>query len=123
MSLQDPAHPLLSRLLAALTPGERARCVVYMEDPAGSTGLEAAPAVGDHHRLAFVDLQPGANWMHPALWLVAPTSDSSDEPVKRISTHRPPLFGPLPAGWSVIWQSPGIESWQCLALADAPTAS
>lgn len=120
MHFEDAGFDVVARLLAALSPTERERCVVYADmhrrPAAEPSGTE--PGLDAPHWLAFADLRPGANWMHPALWLAVPVAAGD---VRRVATDRPPTFGPLPSGWRVVWQSPGIEPWQCLALADAPS--
>ena len=61
--------------------------------------------------LAFVDKQPGSNWMHPCRYLfVEPVTLS----VRSLDSTHPPVFGNLPESWVVVWKPTGVENWKLL---------
>ena len=112
------ADALSSAIEAQLTDEERRRAVVYLDDglrPAGdgrAGGQAIAP--GAAYRLAFIDRAPGANWMHPARYLVI---DADSHEMASIDSNQPPVFGILPAGWRVVWRPAGIEDWRLMPIA------
>ena len=102
-----------------LTPEERAHSAVYLDTiacPAGQATIGGQPIDIEHpYLVAFVDRKPGANWMHPCRYLVI---DPADRTFVAIESNRPPVFGPLPGGWRLIWRSPDIQDWQVLKIAE-----
>jgi hypothetical protein len=72
----------------------------------------------DHeYLLVFIDLQPGANWMHPCSYLII---DPATRKVTRIDSIQPPVFGALPSTWRVVWRSPEISDWQLFPISTSP---
>jgi hypothetical protein len=106
-------------VLANLTPEERRRSAVYLNDtpaPAGHATIAGQPIEIDHsYVVAFIDRHPGANWMHPCRYLVI---NPSDQRCMSLESNRPPVFGPLPSGWRLIQRSPDVQDWQLLKIAE-----
>ena len=103
---------------ASLSQEERLHAVVYLDDtlrPAGSAQAgDQVIAMNAPYRLVFIDRAPGANWMHPARYLLI--SSVSNE-VESVESNRPPVFGTLPAGWRVVGRPAGLEDWRLMPIA------
>ena len=120
---EDPDfHGLDALILNQLTDAEKARSVVYLDErlrPAGQSTLGVnAVEQGDPHVVAFIDGKPGANWMHACRYLLI---DPATQKITSIDSDRPPIFGPLPPTWRVVWRSHGIEDWRLLPMARGPS--
>jgi hypothetical protein len=106
-------------VLANLTPEERTHSAAYINDvteTAGRPAIGGQPVQIEHpYVLAFIDRNPGANWMHPCRYLVINPADGE---FTSIESGRPPAFGPLPGSWRLIRKSPDIQNWQLLKIAD-----
>ena len=104
-------------VLANLTSEERARSAVYIDDtpePPGQVTIAGRQiGVGHSYFVAFIDRNPGANWMHPCRYLVI---NPADRQVISIDGNRPPAFGTLPRTWRLIGRSAGVEDWQLLKI-------
>ena len=89
---------------------EQLHAVSYLDDtlrPAGSAQAgDQVITINAPYRLAFIDRAPGANWMHPARYLLI----SSDSKIKSVESNRPPVFGILPSGWRVVWRPAGLRT-------------
>jgi len=107
-------------ILAQITDAERMSSVAYLDEqvhPAGKAMCGAHEVQSDHaYVLAFVDQQPGANWMHPCRYLLI---DPASRHVIAIPSDRPPLFGVLPPTWRVVWRPPGLADWRLLPMSRA----
>lgn len=105
---------IVASLLATLDPGEREHCAVYVDEalrPAGAPSPEGLSPQPWPCWLAFVDLRPGANWMHACRYVFIRADDGS---LHVVAGERPPSFGPLPASWRQVWCSPDVAQWQLL---------
>ena len=104
-------------ILAQITDAERTSSVAYLDEkvrPAGKAMCGGKEIQVDHpHVLAFIDQQPGANWMHPCRYLLI---DPASQQVIAIPSDRPPLFGVLPPTWRVAWRPPGLADWRLLPM-------
>src|SRR5271157_1152965 len=102
-------------VLAQITAEERKNSVVYLDErvrPAGKVKCGATEVQVEHpHVLAFIDLQPGANWMHPYRYLLI---DPTSRRVTAVPGDRPPVFGTLPPTWRVVSRPPGLPDWRLL---------
>ena len=100
-----------------ITDQERAKSIAYLNQKiqaAGRAKIGGQKVEFDHpYLLLFIDLQPGANWMHPCRYLLI---DPATQQVDSVESDRPPLFGMLPSSWRVVWRSPGIQDWQLLPI-------
>ncbi len=116
----DNAAFLPSAIQAQLTPEERLRAVVYIDDALRAPGHcqagDQTITVPDPHWLAFIDRAPGANWMHATRYLLI---NSVTREITSIDSNRPPSFGKLSAGWRVLWRSDGAEDWGLMPI-EAP---
>ena len=110
-------------VLTNLTPEERTRFAAHIDDnptPAGRATIAGQQIEIEHsYFLAFIDRNPGANWMHPCRYLAI---NPADQRFISIESNRPPTFGPLPNAWRLIQRSPGVQDWQLLKIADRPSA-
>lgn len=115
--MKIPAHTLDALVLRQLTDAERAMSAVYVDEqlrPAGQASIGGREYAQDTpYLVAFVDQQPGANWMHPSRYLLI---DPATAKVTSINSDRPPLFGTLPPTWRLVWRSQGIDDWRLLLL-------
>jgi hypothetical protein len=122
--LSDAVEHLEEFLLQALDASARNHCVIYADECLRHGGVEpveaAAPRWPLPHWLAFVDLQPQANWMHPCCWLIV---DQANLSVSVIPGDQPPVFGTLAPSWRVIWCSGDVAEWQLLPLSTADPPS
>lgn len=104
-------------ILKQLTDAERARSVVYLDEqlrPPGRSDIGGSEIErSGSFVLAFVDRKPGANWMHPCRYLLI---DPATRNITSIDSDRPPVFGPLPPTWRVVWRSPDIDDWRLLPI-------
>jgi hypothetical protein len=109
---------LVAAINAGLTGDERERAVVYLNDglmPAGNANVSGRDIVADHpYILAFVDREPGANWMHPCRYLLI---DPANNKIVSIDGDRPPAFGMLPQGWRIVAHPAGLEGWKLMPIA------
>ena len=107
-------------ILDQLTDKERARSVVYLDQdlrPPGQTQVGGREVQFDHrHMMAFIDQQPGANWMHPCRYLLI---DPVTSQLISVDAAQPPRFGVLPATWRVVWRSPGVADWQLIRISSS----
>lgn len=104
-------------IVSNLTNEERKQSAVYLNEsvmPAGKATVGETQVEIDHaYVLAFIDRQPGANWMHPCRYLII---DPTNEQFLSIDSNRPPVFGILPSSWRLIMHSPGVEDWQLMKI-------
>lgn len=108
--------------LARLTPGERQRSVVYIDEtlhPPGPVRIGTATSqAADPFVMVFIDRMPGANWMHPCRYLLINPDDGT---MISFEADRPPVFGPLPATWRVLSRSPEVSDWQVIPIRPTTT--
>ena len=114
---QEDFRALDASILEQLTDEERAKSVVYLDAQLRPPG---ASRIGEHEYqydapclAAFIDPQPGDNWMHPCRYLLI---DPATGKITSIPCDRPPVFGPLPPTWRVVWRSRGIDDWRLLPI-------
>lgn len=105
-------------LIAQLTDDERANSVLYADEtlyPIGKISIGGTDVeIDSPAMIAFIDQQPGDNWMHPCRYLLINPANSS---VKSIESSHPPIFGILPSNWKIIWHTPEIDEWRFLTTA------
>ncbi|MGO8670746.1 MAG: hypothetical protein ACLQVD_05200 [Capsulimonadaceae bacterium] len=110
-----------SIITSNLTDAERTRSAVYIDDnpvPAGTSMIGGTRIEIDQpYVVAFIDRNPGANWMHPCRYLLINPTDQSTVSVE---SDRPPVFGLLPSTWRLVWQSPGLDDWRLIQIATVP---
>jgi hypothetical protein len=100
--------------LAHVTADERRACVVYLAvSPVRRGDVLSVPrltlTVPWDGYVAFVDLDPTANWGHAACYLCI---DGETGDVQRVNAQFPPFVPPTGDGgraaWDVIYQAPGV---------------
>lgn len=114
---QDDFRALDDAILEQLTEKERETSVVYLDmqlRPPGPSAIASIDLQLDTpHVLAFVDRRPGANWMHPCRYLFI---DPATRKVTSKESDRPPVFGPLPPTWRIVWRAAGVEDWRLFPI-------
>ncbi|MGH7023353.1 MAG: hypothetical protein ACREEB_07145 [Caulobacteraceae bacterium] len=100
-------NALAQRIVAALTPEERAGALAYVahEPLRAGVRLELASAkieTATPAWLVFVDADPTANWGHPARYLIL---DCEGSDVHSVKTRLPP---PATLDWRLIYQAPSV---------------
>jgi len=120
--MELPAPSLDALIVGKLTDEERDKSVAYLDEqlrPAGQALIgEREYKQGVPYLVAFIDQQPGANWMHPCRYLLI---DPASKTTTSINSDRPPRFGTLPPTWRVVWRSQNIEDWRLLPLSRPPS--
>ncbi len=101
------------RALATLTEEERRSSAVYLDEsevPAGaSVEIDGRPTVvTSRSAVAFVDLEPRANWGHPCRYLVV---DLASGAVRSIEAQFPPFMRGASRTLRLIWRGPDVPSW------------
>jgi hypothetical protein len=99
-------------VLESLSEAERRASAVYLDPQPLEPGNEisirgggmtvAVPSV-----LAFVDLQPAANWAHPCRYVLVGLNDGS-------ITSRDAKFPPDAESLRLVHRGPGVEDWMLL---------
>ncbi len=101
--------------LASLTEEERRATVLYLDDalvPAGRLRLgRTEVALARPARIAFLDLEPGANWGHGCRYLVI---DAEDGSVRSIPETTPPFLRDAAPTLRVISRG-SAEEWMLAA--------
>lgn len=101
--------------LGALTAAERRAAVLYLDDalvPAGTLRLgRTEMTLARPARIAFLDLEPGANWGHPCRYLVI---DAADGSVRAIPETMPPFLRDAAPTLRVISRG-SAEDWMLAA--------
>jgi hypothetical protein len=119
MRLSDLQGQLDEFLLRPLSPPERTQAVVYLDDvlrqATAAREADGTPGWPAPHWLAFVDLQPQANWMHACCYLIV---DQASQHITRVAAERPPQFGAFGPGWRVVWHSADVQAWQIMPVSD-----
>jgi hypothetical protein len=114
---QEDFRALDAAILEQLTDKEREASVVYLDMQLRPPGPAAIGALDlqlhSPHVVAFVDRRPGANWMHPCRYLFI---DPATRVITAKESDRPPVFGPLPPTWRIVWRAEGIEDWRLFPL-------
>jgi hypothetical protein len=106
-------NEVAKRALATLSPAERQRSAVYLDErelPAGSSVdidsqqiLVTAPSA-----LVFVDLEPAANWGHASRYLIV---DLGTGAVRSIDAQFPPFLRGAPKTLRLVWKGPDVPDW------------
>jgi hypothetical protein len=114
MPVSSPDHA--ARIaLDALSAEERRTAVLYLDDalvPAGTLRLGRTEIMLDRPaRIAFVDLEPGANWGHPCRYLVI---DAEGGALRSIPETMPPFLREPAPTLRVIARGPA-EDWMLAA--------
>jgi hypothetical protein len=97
-----------SRAIDELSADERDRSVVYVDElvlPAGAT-VEVDGRTVELRRpsvVAFVDLEPEANWGHRCRYLVV---DAETGEVDSLDAHMPPFLRGMPETMRAVWPTP-----------------
>lgn len=102
-----------ARVLASLGPAERPASAVYLgrrELAAGSTITidRAEVQVPWDALLAFVDLQPTANWGHPCRYLLV-ARDSGE--IRAIAAAFPPFRSGTKSAFELLWRGEAVPDW------------
>ena len=110
--MRHSLNEIASRVVASLPAEELRRVAVYLDPQPldqgatlsirGSLIPVAAPSV-----VAFIDLQPSANWAHPCRYLLINVDDCS---ISSIDAQFPPTREQL----RLIHQGEGVEDWMLL---------
>ncbi|MGA9596231.1 MAG: hypothetical protein WBV06_08745 [Acidimicrobiia bacterium] len=111
MSLTD--EDLRAAVMAVLSPETLCNCAVYVAlTPVASGSMLEFPQMAFTSPwdalMAFVDLDPMANWSHPALFVLV--SRASGE-VRTVDAHLPPFrrAGDAdPYEWRVLYRAPSV---------------
>ncbi len=102
--------------IGSLTDAERHGAILYLDDavvPAGRVRLGrtevalAAPA-----RIAFLDLEPGANWGHACRYLVI---DAASGTLRAIAETMPPFLRGAAPTLRAIARGAAVEAWMLAA--------
>jgi hypothetical protein len=99
--------------LATLTAEERRRGAVYLDphllERGASVSIRSTTVpVTVASLMAFVDLQPGANWGHPCRYLLVSREDGS---IARVDSQFPPSTESL----RIVHRGEGVEDWMLLS--------
>jgi len=108
-------------VLASLSFEESKASVVYLDERefSAETAIEidgAEVCMPWLFMIAFVDLQPTANWGHACRYLFV-NPETGD--VQQMSARFPPFLRGLPQTLRVIWKGDDVPDW---AVAHAPPA-
>jgi hypothetical protein len=111
-------------IITNLNDEEREQSAAYLNEnlvPAGASVIGGHRIEIDHpYVVAFIDRNPGANWMHPCRYLLLnPTGGQ----LISIESDRPPVFGVLPSTWRLVSRSPGLEDWRIIRIAPKSSPS
>ena len=114
---QEDFRALDAAILEQLTDKEREGSVVYLDmqlRPPGPGHIAALDLQLDiPHVVAFVDKRPGANWMHPCRYLFI---DPATRTMTSKESDHPPVFGPFPPTWRIVWRAVGSEDWRLFPI-------
>jgi len=96
--------------IAQLTEQERRECVAYAADrrlPAG-TRIQFPGAVVElktNSYVGFIDREPGANWGHPARYLIV-GEEGSDR--RSVEVRLPPFGSRVNLFWRLVYKAPSV---------------
>lgn len=97
-------------LISLLSDEERRGCLAYAaQQPLGKgeviqfpgTRVEAA----DRAYLGFIDGEPGANWGHPARYVIAILESGETQ---SLAARMPPFQSGKDLHWGLVYQGPGV---------------
>ena len=114
----DPQPYVLEIIRAELGPERLDGAIVYLDE----NGIRAGQRVqvGDARietpwdaHLAFIDLEPRANWGHACCYLAI--RKDSDE-VIQVAAHMPPFLKAGHSGFRLLWRGPLAPEWAVATL-------
>jgi hypothetical protein len=100
-------------VLNTLSPSERESSVVYLDrqvlPPNSTLEIDRKPVnIPSRAVIAFVDLNPTANWAHECRYLFV---DPETGAVKSLDAHLPPFLRGTPETLKVIWKGEDVPGW------------
>ena len=100
----------ITLLKSLLTEEERQGCLAYVLDQSlgeGETiqfpGIRVETEAKAY--LGFIDRQPGANWAHPARYVLARLDNGA---VQSLAARLPPFQSGSDLRWRLVYQGPGV---------------
>ena len=104
---------ITERLLASLPAGERETSVVYLDErflpPGAAVQIDGEETcVPWPAAVAFVDLEPEANWAHDCRYLLIHAETGEYE---SIAARFPPFLRGVPETLRVIWRGKAVPPW------------
>lgn len=102
-----------NQVLNTLSPSERQSSVVYLDKrilpPHSTLEIDRRPVqVPSKVVVAFVDLDPTANWAHDCRYLLV---DPETGRVKSVDARFPPFLRGAPETLQVIWKGNDVPNW------------
>jgi hypothetical protein len=100
----------IKALIAQLTEEERRGVVVYAAERRLLAGTQiqfpgTRIEVSINSYLGFIDREPGANWGHPARYVIVSQEDGE---IHSLETRLPPFRSEENLRWRVVFQSPSV---------------
>jgi hypothetical protein len=104
---------ILDKVRTSLGADRLAGAIVYLDPTVTRAG--ARTEVGDvsisvpwDAHIAFVDLEPRANWGHDCCYLAV---GEADEQLTVIRAQMPPFLKAGPSRFRLLWRGPGAPEW------------
>jgi len=100
----------INLLISLLTDEERQGCLAYAaEQPLGKGGIIQFPGTrveaAARAYLGFIDCDPGANWGHPARYVIANMESGETQ---SLAARLPPFQSGKDLRWRLVYQGPGV---------------
>lgn len=100
-------------VIDTLSPSELESSVVYLDKrvlpPDSTLEIDRKPVhFPSQAVVAFVDLNPTANWAHACRYLFV---DPETGDVKSVNAHLPPFLREAPETLKVIWKGENVPTW------------
>jgi hypothetical protein len=106
-------NQIANLVLNTLSPSERQSSVVYLDrrvlPPNSTFEIDRKPVlIPSQAVVAFVDLNPTANWAHECRYLFV---DPETGDLKSLKARLPPFLRGAPETLNVIWKGQDVPSW------------
>lgn len=107
--MTDAFQQRAAALADRLTPDERANAIAYLAEPAAAAGTRLTlPGVDltppEEAWVAFVDQDPGANWGHPARYLLLARRGGAE--LLSVPARLPPFGAGAFLRWRLAYRGP-----------------
>jgi hypothetical protein len=108
------SRSLADRVLAAIAAQDRDRAIAYLDDriygPERPLVVDRTPmTIAVPSRVAFVDLEPAANWAHRACFVVLPEVEGDEAQI--VPAQLPPYRGASVEHFSLLWRGAAAPEW------------